>query len=144
MNECTRSVFRCTPLALALSCIAALGAPATAQDSEPTPAEPESSEITLSLRASASHTFRADLDNDGGGGADVSVTRAGAGIGVDWAPADRLRLSFALDNEFSWYDFSGTAGNAFDDLFSEGVEHELSVRASWILDGGNTITALGS
>ncbi|MCA9307013.1 MAG: hypothetical protein KDA16_10790 [Phycisphaerales bacterium] len=132
---------RLAPIAIAILTVPC--AAASAQDEEPAPAKADSSDISLSLRAGASHTFTADLDDDGGGG-DVSVSRASADFIIDWAPAEKFRLSVALRNEVSWYDFGGSAATAFDDIIDDAYEHHLSFRATWLLDGGNSISALGS
>lgn len=124
---------------------AALAAPALAQErpaESPPPPPPARSDagVSLSLNAGATHTFRADLDDDEG---DVSVTRAQAGLRIAFAPADKLRLALSFDNEFSWYDFESDAGTPLDSIIDEGIEHELSLRATWMLTETTSITALG-
>lgn len=128
----------------ALTALTLIGSPVSAlRDDAPAPAPPaaDRSDLSLSLRAGGSHTFRADLEDDGG---DVSVTRAGAGVGVSWAPASKLRLSLGFDTEFSWYEFGSDAGIDFENLLEDGLEHDLSLSASYQATQALSVTVFGS
>lgn len=72
----------------------------------PAPAEPPDG-LSISLRGSGEWTFRADIEDVP---ADVAIYRIASGLTVGAPLSERLRLSVALDGEFSDYDFEDALG----------------------------------
>jgi len=110
---------------------AALAQPADDADQQP-PAKVTDADTkadpAFQINLGARHFFEADLDTGPG---ELSTTRAAVGAAVTLFPADRTRLTFAIDATESWYDFSGATGlHASGEPFDNATEIDLSAAFS--------------
>ncbi|MFG0326307.1 MAG: DUF6268 family outer membrane beta-barrel protein [Phycisphaerales bacterium JB037] len=100
------------------------------------------SRLGVSITGRSVYAFPSGLD----GGGDLSVTRLGADVAVSGAIDDRNRLIASFNNEFSFYDLSGTAlipGDS-DGLLEE--TYDSGVGLAWIsqIDDAWSVLVRGS
>lgn len=98
--------------------------------------------FTFTITPKGEHTFESSMRRSD---AEVSISRAGVDLDFGWQVRERLRLTFGIEGEASWYNFSNFGSilpNALDPIddaylvrFAPGVRYRIDERWS-VLAGG--------
>ncbi|MBY0313864.1 MAG: porin family protein [Phycisphaerales bacterium] len=98
--------------------------------------------FTFTITPKGEHTFESSMRRSD---AEVSISRAGANLDFGWQVRERLRLTFGVEGEASWYNFSNFNSilpNALDPIddaylvrFAPGVRYGIDDRWSVLLGG---------
>ncbi len=116
--------------------------------SEPTGDAPARPALSFTITPRGEYTFESSLRKSD---AEVSISRAGVDFDLGYQASERLRLSFGIEGEASWYNFSNfgsilpNANDPIDDAylvrFAPGAR--FAIDRSWSIVGGGIIEFAG-